>query len=1096
MIAFGVSRWPQLVAAALLASLLALALAVTARPLPAGAAEANTWAGITVSGSSGAYTGTVAMPANFPVTTFTSTSRQATVPTGASTWQAASTPVGAAFGSSLNRPYLNLRPAADNASSPAVTTYTFATPTPSQGWAFVLGDIDADQVTLSATGANGAAVLVSALGFQGSFNYCHRSGGPSCDSANRNDLPVWTVNGNSGLLIGNSTATDSEGAAAWFRPTESLTSITMSFQQRSGLPVYQTWFAAKSFAVSGVVTLDGTPLPGSVVTVRDENDQVVGTATADSVGAWSLPALMASGPYRAEVAAPSGIAALAPREFSLVGADAAGVDFPFVTPPPPAAVDDSDTTTQGAAISVDLGANDSAGSADFPLVISSMKLALPSGAASGTVLAADGRTLTIPGEGQYVLSAAGVVQFTPEPAFSGAASVVPYSVTDARGATASSTLVITVTPVTPVALPNDLATQRGVATTATLLNNDAPGLPSVPLVPSSVTLQLPVSPPPGSTVSADGKILTIAGEGTYTVLASGSVDYQPDPDFTGTATTVPYTVADANGTLATSTLTVVVSALPVPIASPNEISIRQGVPFTGNPLGNDVPSSPSASFVPSSMTLVLPAGAPAGSTISDDGRTLTIAGEGVYVVNPATGDITFTPDPSFTGDATPIDYTIADTTGESATAAIIVTVIPVTPTAAPDSATTRQGQPVGLTPLDNDVAGNPAVALVPATLRLQLPPDGPAGSSLSADGTSLTIPGEGSYVVDSSGGVVFSPELAFTGEATAVPYSVTDANGTVAASVIAITVGAVVPVAASDAAGTLQAVPVVVDTVGNDLPGDDTAPLDATTVRLALPTGAPAGTVLASDGRTLTIPGAGVFTVGAATGSVTFTPDKTFTGAVSVVPYSISDANGTTASAEISVSVEPVTPAANADEVATASGTPVVIDLLANDLAGGPSAALDPTTVTLQAPAVAGAELSDDGITLTIPGVGVFTLDPSTGRVTFVPAAGFSGRTPDVPYTVADANGTTAASVLFVQVAEPEQTPIPTPTPTPTPTPGGSAPSIPGPSGTAGSSLAATGSDPAPGVMIALALIALGLVGSLQRRRRLQAQPRPDSSRS
>lgn len=45
-----------------------------------------------------------------------------------------------------------MRPAADNANSPSTTTYTFATPTPAGGWGFVLGDVDADQVLVQATG--------------------------------------------------------------------------------------------------------------------------------------------------------------------------------------------------------------------------------------------------------------------------------------------------------------------------------------------------------------------------------------------------------------------------------------------------------------------------------------------------------------------------------------------------------------------------------------------------------------------------------------------------------------------------------------------------------------------------------------------------------------------------------------------------------------------------------------------------------------------------------------------------------------------------------------------------------------------------------
>jgi len=38
-------------------------------------------------------------------------------------------------------------------------------------------------------------------------------------------------------------------------------------------------------------------------------------------------------------------------------------------------------------------------------------------------------------------------------------------------------------------------------------------------------------------------------------------------------------------------------------------------------------------------------------------------GEGVWVVDPATGDVTFTPDSGFLGDPTPVQYTVSDSTG-------------------------------------------------------------------------------------------------------------------------------------------------------------------------------------------------------------------------------------------------------------------------------------------------------------------------------------------------------------------------------------------------------------------------------------------------
>ena len=129
------------------------------------------------------------------------------------------TPFGQVYGSSQNKGYLNLRPAADNAASPSITTYTFASPTPAAGWGFVLGDVDADQVLVRATGPGGAAVAVGDLGFQGVFNYCDvpspRPG--SCSGvAAPFDLPTWDPA--TGILRGNAAALDTVVQAAGSKP--------------------------------------------------------------------------------------------------------------------------------------------------------------------------------------------------------------------------------------------------------------------------------------------------------------------------------------------------------------------------------------------------------------------------------------------------------------------------------------------------------------------------------------------------------------------------------------------------------------------------------------------------------------------------------------------------------------------------------------------------------------------------------------------------------------------------------------------------------------------------------------------------------------
>lgn len=208
-----------------LAVVLTIVTAVSVLGAPAAvAAPGPVYGSFTFDGVGGAYTSTLTMAPGFPTATFTSTSRSGgvRVQTGTSTWLPAGSPPGAVFGSSQNAGYLNLRPAADNAAGASVTTYTFAAPTPAAGWGFVLGDIDADQVTVTATAPDGSQVAASSLGFAGVFNYCDAAPrSAACSGLNSAfDVPTWDPA--TATLTGNPGAIDTVGAAGWFRPTVPL----------------------------------------------------------------------------------------------------------------------------------------------------------------------------------------------------------------------------------------------------------------------------------------------------------------------------------------------------------------------------------------------------------------------------------------------------------------------------------------------------------------------------------------------------------------------------------------------------------------------------------------------------------------------------------------------------------------------------------------------------------------------------------------------------------------------------------------------------------------------------------------------------------
>ncbi|MBA8812080.1 carboxypeptidase-like regulatory domain-containing protein [Frigoribacterium faeni] len=340
------------VAAVGLAAVLAVASALGGA-VPASAAPAYDWGSFTVqrAASGAGFVGTMTLDGGFPATSFTTNASGATAPSGASVWQADGTPPGAVYQSSRGQTYLNLRPLRNNPTPAAasVTTYAFDGLTPSTGWSFVLGDIDADQATIAATGADGLPVATAALGFQGVYNYCRQPGGPSCDPAGVGDVPRWDET--TSTLIGNPAGSDTEGASGWFSPSVPLSSLTVTYQQRVGSPVYQTWFATRTSAASGIArsTVDGTTTPyaGGAVTVTDASGRTIATTTTDADGAYTLPALTAAPGYTVTITPPDGADGATSRTFSLVDGDRADLDFAFTTTtaPEPATVDITGTIT-------------------------------------------------------------------------------------------------------------------------------------------------------------------------------------------------------------------------------------------------------------------------------------------------------------------------------------------------------------------------------------------------------------------------------------------------------------------------------------------------------------------------------------------------------------------------------------------------------------------------------------------------------------------------------------------------------------------------------------------------------------------------------
>lgn len=300
------------------AAMAATAVVVMTLATPAYAADASgVYADMSVSGSSGAFTGSADMAAaGFPSARVTSDATSVKAPSGQSAFQGPATPVGEVYGSSRGDSYLNISTA--KGVSTSTTTLDFDTATPAANWAFVLGDIDADTVEISGIDADGNAISAADLGFEGVYNYCAVAPKPSgCTGPGPfTDVPTWHPG--SSTLTGN--GPDTLGAAGWFQPKVAVKSLTFKFTALTGIPVYQLWLTTLAVpvetTVGGVTPDNPVPAPGVEVDLLEsdattpvtEPDGKPVTAIADPSGHVEIPAV-ADGDYVLKIVPPKHVRA-------------------------------------------------------------------------------------------------------------------------------------------------------------------------------------------------------------------------------------------------------------------------------------------------------------------------------------------------------------------------------------------------------------------------------------------------------------------------------------------------------------------------------------------------------------------------------------------------------------------------------------------------------------------------------------------------------------------------------------------------------------------------------------------------------------------
>ena len=577
-------------------------------------------------------------------------------------------------------------------------------------------------------------------------------------------------------------------------------------------------------------------------------------------------------------------------------------------------------------------------------------------------------TKTIPGEGTYTVSPDGTVTFVPEKSFTGTATGVTVKRVDKNGTKITAKYTPTVTPVTPTAEPATSTDIQGATQT---------GKPKFTEGDSRVPMNddVPATFDDGSTTK------TVDGVGTYTVAADGTVTFVPEKSFVGTAPAVTVVREDKNGTKASATYTPTVTPV-TPTAEDTISTDKQGQTQSGTP-----------TFTPGNPNVPMDDDTPA--TFEDGSTTKVIPGEGTYTVAPD-GTVTFVPEKSFTGEGTGVTVKRVDKNGTPVTAKYTPTVTPVTPTATPAESTGPQG--VVQTGTVTFTEGDPVAPIDKDTITL-LDENGKPAASVDAKSPAGDV--IGTFTVDKETGVVtFTPtDKSYSGDVVPVKVQAADANGTVAETTYTPKITPVIPTAdpatSTDIQGQTQTGKPSFTPGNPSVPMDDDVPATF------------------EDGSTTkVIPGEGTYTV-APDGTVTFVPEKSFTGTGTGVTVKRVDKNGTPVTATYTPTVTPVTPTATPAE---STGPQGVVQTGKPEFTEGDSRVPMNDDVP--------ATFDDGSTTKTVEGVGTYTVAPD-GTVTFVPEKSFVGTAPAVAVVREDKNGTKASATYT-----PTVTPV-TPTATP-----------------------------------------------------------------
>ena len=648
------------------------------------------------------------------------------------------------------------------------------------------------------------------------------------------------------------------------------------------------------------------------------------------------------------------------------------------------------------------------GNSEVPIKEGSVKLLNPDGSeATGPVDALDPNGNKV---GTYTVDpTTGEVTFTPtDKTYVGPVQPANVQAEDKNGTKVKTTYTPTIVGVTPTAEPAKSVDVQGATQENTV--SFAPGKTtiageekSVDIDPATFTL-LGEDGQPATEVPAKDPEGNVIGKYTLkTVDGKAVAVFEPtDKTYSGEVQPVRVQAKDKNGTAVETTYTPKITPV-VPTAEPATSEAIQGETQKGTP--TFAPGDTIAPIKENSYKLLDKEGneVPAGQTTpayAEDGVTPV----GTYSIDPATGEVTFTPtDKSYTGNVTPADVQAEDANGTKVSTTYTPSIVPVTPTAEPAKTVdvqgaTQTGKPVfqGGTAMVN---GEEKTVEIDDTVPAKLV-DPKTGEQVD----SVTVEGEGTYTVAPDGTVTFKPEPQFTGVAKGVEVVRQDKNGTPAKATYTPEVKPVTPTGTDAVTENIQG---STQTGKPEFKGG-TVTIDGKEKTVEINEDKPAKLVDPKTGNpvdSVTIEGEGTYTV-APDGTVTFTPEKNFTGKGTGVTVQREDKNGTPVTAKYTPVVKKATP----------TGTDAVTeDIQGSTQTGKPVFQGGKVTVngeekTVEIDEDKPAKLVDpktgDPVdSVTIEGEGTYTVAPD-GTVTFTPEKNFTGKGTGVTVQREDKNGT------------------------------------------------------------------------------------------